>query len=161
MIASNLIQLLTSLCTSEVDFIIVGGLAAVLNGAPIQTYDLDVVYSRQEANVELLLKLLPELDAIFRIQPHRKLRPNATHLSGHGQMNLITRFGPFDLLATVGNRLYYDDLLPDSELLDLGENLKVRVLKLETIIALKEQLGHPKDLAALPALRQTLRERTK
>lgn len=39
----------------------------------------------------------------------------------------------------------------------LADGVLIRVLNLETIIALKEQLGHEKDLAALPILRATLK----
>jgi hypothetical protein len=72
---------------------------------------------------------------------------------------LITRFGPLDLLATAGNQFLYEDLLPNSVRMRIGEDLEVQVLNLETLIELKEQLGQEKDLAVLPVLRQTLIER--
>ena len=149
---------LTALDKSGVDFILVGGLAAVLQGAPLQTYDVDIVYSRAPANIERLLKFLDSVEAIFRIQPHRKLRPNATHLEGSGHLNLITQFGPLDLLAMVGDGLTHHDLLPQSRLMLITESVRIRVLDLERIIAIKEKLGGEKDLAALPLLRQTARE---
>ena len=43
--------LLTALHQSGAEFILVGGLAAVLQGAPIQTYDVDIVYSRTGENI--------------------------------------------------------------------------------------------------------------
>ena len=42
--------------------------------------------------------------------------------------------------------------------MDVGEGFGIRVLDLETIIAVKEQLGEEKDMATLPILRQTLKE---
>jgi len=45
---------LTVLHTGGVEFIIVGGVAAILNGLGYTTYDLDVVYSRERANIENL-----------------------------------------------------------------------------------------------------------
>ncbi|MGA7415462.1 MAG: hypothetical protein WBW33_33635, partial [Bryobacteraceae bacterium] len=71
-------------------------MAAVLQGAPIQTYDVDLVYSLDPANRERLLKVLESLDAIFRMQPERRLRPAESHLAGGGHLNLITRYGPLD-----------------------------------------------------------------
>jgi hypothetical protein len=106
-------------------------LAAVLHGAPVQTYDIDVVYLRESANIDGLVKLLAEMDA--------------------------TRYGDLDLLGTVGQGLGYSELLPCSAQMDIGEGLLVRVLNLETVISTKEHAGPDKDKAVLPMLRQALR----
>jgi hypothetical protein len=58
----------------------VGGVAAVLDGAPINTFDLDVVHSRNETNIARLLAVLEELDAVYRIHPERRIRPAASSL---------------------------------------------------------------------------------
>jgi hypothetical protein len=157
----KLFATLRTLCESDIQFIVVGGLAAVLNGAPVQTYDVDVVYSREQANIDRLLKFLQEIDAIFRIQPERRLRPARSHLAADGHLNLLTRYGPVDLLATIGQNLGYSDLLPHSTEMVIGEGRYVRVLDLETLISIKEQLATEKDVAVLPILRQTLREMKK
>lgn len=149
---------LTAMHASGAEFILVGGLAAVIQGAPIQTYDIDLVYARTPQNIDRLLSVLNSIDAIFRIQPDRRLRPNATHLQGRGHLNLITRFGPLDLLATIGEGLTYEDLLSHSRPLFITETIEIQVLKLEQLIAIKEQLAGEKDLAVLPILRQTARE---
>jgi predicted nucleotidyltransferase len=154
---SKLFATLRTLCKSDIQFVVVGGLAAVLNGAPVQTYDIDLVYSREQANLDRLLNFLREIDAIFRVQPERRLRPAASHLAGGGHLNLLTRYGPVDLLATIGDNLGYSDLLPLSNEMEIGEGIRVRVLNLETLISIKEQLASDKDLAVLPILRQTLR----
>jgi len=155
----NLIAALRDLRQREIQFIVVGGLAAVLNGAPLQTFDVDLVYSREPANIHRLLKFLEEAGAIFRIQPERRLRPNESHLAGGGHLNLLTRYGPVDLLATIGQGRNFSDLLPHSTEMEIGERIGVRVLDLETIIAVKEQLASEKDLAVLPLLRRTLAEK--
>src|SRR5262245_1055246 len=154
---SSLFATLRILCKSDIQFIVVGGLAAVLNGAPIQTYDIDLVYSRDHANLDRLLTFLQEIDAIFRLQPERRLRPAASHLAGAGHLNLLTRYGPVDLLGAIGDNLGYSDLLPRSDEMEIGEGIRVRVLNLATLISIKEQLASDKDLAVLPILRQTLR----
>lgn len=146
---------------AQSEFIVVVGLAAVLHGAPVQTYDVDIVHARNNGNVERLLNVLGSLDAIFRIQPERRLRPNASHLAGSGHLNLITREGPLDLLATIGNGLSFEDLLPESSEMNIGGGIRVRVLSLDAIIRLKEQLGGEKDIASLPILRRTLEESKK
>ncbi len=158
---TKLVATLHTLHQKRVQFILVGGLAGVLNGAPIQTYDVDLVYSREPANIVRLLDVLASMDAIFRAQPERRLRPAITHLEAAGHLNLLTRYGPLDLLATIGQNLGYQDLLAHSSEMDIGEGMRVRVLDLETLISVKEQLGHDKDAAVLPILRQTLREMKK
>lgn len=155
---NKLLALLRTLADSKSQFIVVGGLAAVLNGAPVQTYDVDIVYSRNPENIEYLLKALESLDAVFRIQPERRLKPDASHLSGSGHLNLLTRYGPLDLLAAVGRNLTYEDLLVHCSTMSIGDSVSINVLNLETLIELKEQLAGDKDLATLPILRQTLRE---
>src|SRR5258708_33554884 len=107
---SKLFATLRTLCQRDIQFIVVGGLAAVLNGAPIQTYDVDLVYSREQPNVDRLLNFLQEIDAIFRIQPERRLRPAGSHLAAGGHLNLLTRYRPGDLLATIGPNLGLSDL---------------------------------------------------
>jgi hypothetical protein len=155
---SKFASCLIALKQSGSEFILVGGLAAVLQGAPVQTYDVDIVYSRAADNLERLLDVLNSLDAIFRIQPARRIKPNASHLQGHGHLNLITRFGPLDLLANVGDGLTYEDLLPHSQVMSVAENVQIQVLKLDKTIEIKEKLGSEKDAAVLPILRQTALE---
>jgi predicted nucleotidyltransferase len=150
---------LRALHDGGVEFILVGGLAAAVNGAPVSTFDIDVVHSRDAANVARILSVLEALDAVFRIQPERRLRPNASHLASAGHLNLITRHGPMDLLGTIGRDLSYQDLIPHAVELDISENLRIRVLDLETLIAIKEELGGEKDRAMLPILRRTLEEK--
>jgi len=154
----KVIATLRSLCERDIQFVLVGGLAAVLNGAPVDTYDVDVVHSREPANIERLLSFLQEIDAVFRIQPERRLRLTASHLAGGGHLNLITSLGPIDLLGTIGPGLSFSDLLPLSHEMAISEGMRIRVLNLETLISIKEQLASEKDLAILPILRQTLRE---
>src|SRR6266404_6774334 len=154
----KVIATLRSLCERDIQFVLVGGLAAVLNGAPVDTYDVDVVHSREPANIERLLSFLQEIDAVFRIQPERRLPPTASHLAGGGHLNLITSLGPIDLLGTIGPGLSFSDLLPLSHEMAISEGMRIRVLNLETLISIKEQLASEKDLAILPILRQTLRE---
>jgi hypothetical protein len=138
-----------------------GGPAAVLNGAPVNTFDIDVVHSREPANIDRLLVVLGELDAVLRIQPERRLKPNASHLASAGHLNLITQYGPLDLLGTIGRALGHQELIPHSVELAISEGVRIRVLDLETLIAVKEELAGEKDRAMLPILRRTLEEKRK
>lgn len=57
------LELLERLDRGKVRFIVVGGVAAILEGAPITTLDLDVVYERSPENLERLLEVLESVEA--------------------------------------------------------------------------------------------------
>ena len=158
MVLRNWLDAIRALYESEVQFIVVGGMAAVLTGVPVNTFDLDVVFSREADNVDRIMPALEKLDAIFRQQRDRRLHPNRSHVAAGGHLLLVTRFGSMDLRGTIGNNLGYEELLPHTVQMDLGEGLHVRVLDLETNVSIKEQLGRDKDLAALHEMRATLKE---
>lgn len=142
-------------------FVVVGGISAVLHGAPITTYDLDVVHARTPENIQKLLKALSELDAFYREHPQRRLRPNESYLSSAGHQLLTTQYGDLDLRGTIGQSLGYEELLPETTEMEFEGGMKISVLNLSKLIAIKEQLGTEKDKAALPMLRRTLEEQKK
>jgi len=76
-------RILKTLADASVDFIVVGGVAGVLQGAPIHTKDLDILYSLDPENQARLLGALQKLGAVFRDDP-RHLEPNLSHLASRG-----------------------------------------------------------------------------
>jgi hypothetical protein len=153
--------LLATLTAAGVEFIIVGGAAALLHGAPISTQDLDIVHRRSPENVTRLLDVLVRLDAVMRYDfAKRGLRPTRELLAGRGQLNLSTSLGPLDPLCELGEGEGYDELLPHSIQVTDGD-LTLRVLDLPTLIAVKARTGRAKDRAVLPVLIATLEESAK
>jgi hypothetical protein len=132
--------------------------AAVVQGAPIMTFDVDVLYSTEADNLVRLLAAVDALDGFYRLQPERRLKPQISHLASAGHQLLMTRFGPLDLLGHVGSARTYQGMLPHTAQINVGEGATVRVLDLETLIAVKEEIGGEKDRAVLPILRRTLEE---
>lgn len=151
--------ILIELRRHQVDFIVVGGIAAGLEGVPGNTIDLDVVHSRVPDNIARLLVALDSLEATYRTRPELALKPDASHLASPGHQLLMTRFGPLDVLGMIGRSRSYDDLLPHAHEVEVGEELRVRVLNLETLIAVKEEVAGERDLAVLPIMRRTLEEK--
>lgn len=147
--------MLATLARHEVEFIVVGGVCATLHGAPIMTFDLDIVHRRTEDNIEHLVSALEELDAYFRVHP-RRISPNASHLKTSGHQLLRTSFGPLDVLGSLDEGRGYEDLIDRSFVLELEDGSQLRVLELSELIAIKERAGRPKDIAVLPTLRGTL-----
>ena len=153
-------RLLDVLVRHRVDFIVVGGAGAVLQGVPMQTLDLDLVHDRSAANVDRLHAALLDLDACYREHlPAKVLRPRKEDLSLPGHHLLETSAGPLDLLGTVGRNRGYDDLVGRVDRVEILSGLCVQVLELPMLIVIKEEVGRAKDLAVLPLLRSTLEER--
>jgi hypothetical protein len=149
-------QILFRLADEGVDFIGVGMVSAILQGVPLTTMDLDIVHRRTPENVERLLRVLTDLDAVARNDP-RRLRPNETHLLGPGHVLLRTRFGDFDCLGAIDGGRSYADLLPASIPIEF-EGRTFRFLHLREVLAIKKRAGRPKDLAAIPYIESTLDE---
>ncbi len=138
----------------------VGGVCAVLHGAPITTFDLDLVHSRSSQNLASLMSALNELDAYYRGRGDQRLKPKRSHLSCSGHQLLMTRAGPLDLLGTIGVGHSYKDLLEHTVELEAG-GLHLRILNLEKLIEIKKETITDKDKAMLPILQHTLEEMQK
>jgi hypothetical protein len=145
---ADLDALVQALLGAGVEFIVVGGAAAVLHGAPITTQDLDIVHRRTPDNVRRLADLLTKLDATLR---GRDLRPSADLLAGRGQLNLSTALGPLDPLCVLHDGRDYEDLLPHTTVLSDGLS-EIRVLDLDTLISVKAAAGRARDKLVLPIL---------
>lgn len=150
-------EILAALTGGEVEFVVVGMTAGILHGAPVTTLDLDIVHARSAENVARLLRVLEALDATYR-HDARRLRLQASHLTGPGHQLLTTALGDLGCLGTIAGDRGYEDLLPDTVSLEIADGARVRVLSLPALIAAKERSGRPKDLAVLPVLRATLDE---
>ncbi|RMH22609.1 MAG: hypothetical protein D6696_02960 [Acidobacteria bacterium] len=155
----RLLDLLEVLGRHEVDFIVVGGVAASLLGSPLVTQDLDVLYDSTEENHVRLLGALRELAARYDDPAGRHLVPDLTKLATYRMSLLLTKLGRLDLIRVIGDGLVYSDLEPRTVELEVAGR-RVRVLDLETLIRIKEEADRPKDRLALLYLRQ-IRDLTK
>ena len=156
----DLSALLKGLNEAGVEFIVVGGMAAVVQGAPITTFDLDIVHRRTNENIKRLIEYLKSVDAYLRRPDDKLIRPDERDLNSEGHLLLTTCLGPLDVLGVIEKNLGFDDLLPNSvEIKFHGQ--KVYVLSLETIVDLKRDSRDSKDLYRLPILEETLHQLSK
>jgi hypothetical protein len=152
------IPLLGTLHRHGVQFIVVGGIAAIAQGSPLPTEDLDVTPARSLENLERLARALVELDATLRV-PHGPGVPfqiDARFLAEGQAWTFDTRLGSLELVVVPAGTNGYEDLDADAMDVALGEKVVVRVASLRDVIRMKEASGRAKDLAALPALYRTL-----
>lgn len=153
----SLESLLETLATSDVEFIVVGLLAAVAQGAPVTTHDLDIVHRRTPENIAKLVDVLVDkLDARYRGRTD-VLRPTAEILAGPGHSLLKTNLGPLDVLGAIEGGRDYDSLLPSSHRIEISGH-PVYILGLATLIELKRGSTRLKDQLVLPVLEETLKQ---
>lgn len=149
---ADFLGVLEVLADRDVDFIVVGALSAVIQGAPVTTFDLDIVHSRTPDNLDCLLSALESLNAYYRGHGERRLVPSISHLASDGHQFLSTDMGPLFVLGTIQDGLAYQDLLPFTKNLTLDERTYT-VLKISKCLAFKENSQLEKDRARLPILR--------
>ena len=145
--------ILKVLARHEVEFIVVGGVCAVLLGAPVATFDLDIVHSRTQENLDRLARALGELDAHYREHLPRHVSPAREALAKSGHHLLITRFGPLDVLGSIGEDDDYPTLVSRSEGVQVDRDVSVRILDLDTLIEVKQKTARAKDRYMLEILR--------
>ena len=157
------VAVLRVLVSHGVEFVLVGGVAARLRGAPLLTQDLDVTPATDRENLARLADGLKELEARLRTATEPDGVPfpfDPGLLMSATVWTLITRFGDLDLVMSPAGTKGYPDLLADADVLRVAvePDLMVKVASLGDVIRSKEAAGREKDRAALPLLRRTLEE---
>ena len=151
-------DLLRLLAAHGVELVVVGAAAAVLDGAPMTTFDLDVVFEPGPENRARLLAALSELDAVYWDPAGRRIEPSDERLQTQRLHLLETRLGRLDVMREIGRGQGWAEVSARSHAIELP-GLAIRVLDLDAVIESKEAADRPKDHAALPLLRETLRLR--
>ncbi len=152
--APEFTEILRVLSHHEVKFILVGGLAAIIQGAPVFTFDLDIVFPKTDENLPRLLAALQEIDARYVDPAGRHIVPDVDKLATLRLHRLTTTLGPMDVMETIGHGLSYADLIGDTQVMEVA-GVDVQILGLKTIILSKEQANREKDRATLHVLRRT------
>lgn len=157
------VALLRVLVERGVRFVLIGGVAARLRGAPLLTQDVDITPANDPVTMESLAVALEALDARLRTstEPDGVPMPFDPGLIASAQSwTLTTRFGDLDLVFVPAGSRGYPDLSRGADELPISVDppLAVWVASLEDVIRTKEAAGRDKDRAALPLLRRTLEE---
>lgn len=146
-----------------VDGVMIGNMAARLQGADLPTEDADMACRRGAENRERIMSALQALDARVRLAPGvpggRFPTRNPDLLTAQDIWNLTTVYGDLDLLYAPAGRSY-EELVEDAAWIDVGEGWMVLTASLDDIILSKELTDRPKDRLSLPELRR-LREQQK
>jgi hypothetical protein len=148
----HLNALLKRLVAGDVDFVIVGGVAVILQASPRFTKDLDICYDPAQANLERLAAVLIALGAKLRgIDEDVPFVPDARTLRQTQILTLTTADGGLDLLAQPDGAPGYRTLRRRASEMEL-EGIVVRVASFEDLIAMKRAAARPQDLVDLESL---------
>jgi len=143
----------------QIECVLVGGVAATVHGSSIPTQDLDICYSRNDANLTKVIKAMRAVNATLRGAP--KDLPfilDEETLRRGLNFTFDTDAGKLDLLGEVLGVGGYDDCVAYADEAEIFGN-RHRVLSLEKLIAAKRAAGRPKDLLALVELEAILEHR--
>jgi len=149
-------SLLKELHRLEVEFIIIGGMAAVVHGSAYLTVDLDLCYSRKRENLEKLAQALAPFHPFLRgAPPDLAFSLDFNAFKSGLNFTLTTDLGDLDLLGEVTGLGGYAEVLSFSEELELF-GMSCKVLTLQGLIKSKRATGRAKDLRLLPELEALL-----
>jgi hypothetical protein len=137
-----------------VDYVLIGGLAAVLHGSALVTNDADICPRRTPENLERLAAALRELDARLRTRGDAngvEFACDAKFLQGVDLLTLETSGGQFDIAFVPAGFAGYDALADSAATYEI-DGTRVHVAALRDVIHSKETANRVKDQAALPHL---------
>ncbi len=146
--------LFTVLDEHGVDYVLIGGLAAVLHGSTAMTNDADILPDNDAHNIERLGVALGELEARLRVDGNPEgvaFEPHPSLIASMAMLNLTTRCGDLDLTFTPSGLDGYQGVRQRAVTFEVG-GLHISVAALSDIIASKEAADRPKDHATLPIL---------
>ncbi|MFH0952946.1 MAG: nucleotidyltransferase [Verrucomicrobiota bacterium] len=148
----DLESLLKRLVDHRVEFVIVGGYAAVAHGSTIVTQDLDICCRFSPTNLLRLQKSMSDLHPVHRMTPARlPLRLSRQACGGLRNLYLDTDYGPLDCLGEIKGVGGFDVVRKHSMVIDLDYG-RCRMLDLDTLIKAKKAMGEPRDLQAVAEL---------
>jgi hypothetical protein len=137
--------LLETLERHGVDFVVVGGVAGLAQGSSYPTYDLDVAYARDPANLRRLADALAAIGVTLRgAPPDLPFQLDAQMLANGANFTFDTEFGSFDVLGDVAGIKSYEELRGASQLKRVAE-VEVRVASLDDLISMKRAANRVKD----------------
>ena len=145
----------------EVEFVIIGGVAASLYGSTILTNDLDVCYARHQGNLKKLVTALQSVNAKLRNAP-----PDIPFLLDGETLRrglnfiLTTEVGSLDLLGEVRGVGFYEDVIRGAIRYELF-GYSFPVIEIQKLILAKRTAGRPKDMVALPELEAILERQSR
>jgi predicted nucleotidyltransferase len=144
--------ILRRLVERGVDFVVIGGIAAVLHGSPRNTFDLDICFATDDVNLAALGDVLTALGARLKgVDEDVPFVADARTLRQVELLTLVTSLGELDVLNRPPGAPPYRELRQHADRYDLG-GFNVSVASIDDLIAMKQAAGRAKDLVDIEEL---------
>ena len=147
-------------------YVVVGGVAVLLQGHPRFTADLDLVVGLEPSNVQQAIGALASLDYRPRAPvaldqfADAQARRDWIEQKGLTVFSLWSpRFPATDVDLFVAEPMPFDEMWRHADQVELG-GTTVAVASIEDLVAMKQKAGRPKDLQDIAELRKLLVSRT-
>jgi len=154
-------RVLEALDAGGVRYVVIGGAALGFQGSAYRTEDIDIVYARDEENIERLVTVLRAIKPRLRVEGEPDGLPfvvDARTIANGGNFTLQTDLGDLDIMATIAGLGDYENVVRYADQLKLIDSARsTPVLSLDGLIIAKRAANRPKDLIVLPEI-ETLRE---
>ena len=145
-------RLLQRLADSGIEFVIVGGYAAVTYGSSLVTRDLDICVALTDETVDKLRSILAEWNPKHRMTPNEISFLDFPKTGPLQNLYLRTDVGVIDILSSILGVGDFARLRETAEDFEIGGRV-YHVISLDDLIAAKEAMGREKDLLAAKELR--------
>ena len=145
-------SLIDRLIDHNVEFVIVGGYAAVAHGSSMLTQDMDVCCRFCPDNLLRLQKALTGLKPVHRMTAQRlPLKLNTASAAALKNLYLDTTLGQLDCLGSITGLGDFNDVFRASIVIDWFGR-PCRLLALDALIKAKKAMGSTKDLETVRQL---------
>lgn len=154
----NLAELIRRLIEAQVEFVLVGGFAALSHGVMRSTRDVDICCRFSDANLMRIQKAFADLHPVHfpRTELPLELTPDfCAHLKN---LYLKTDLGRVDCLSEVLGVGDFDEVLKNSVELELPAG-KCRVIDIDALIRAKEAMNRDHDRITVKELKEIKKRR--
>lgn len=151
--------LLKALSDGGVEFVVIGGIAAILRGDIVTTEDTDTTVRHSRRNFEALARVLDELEARLLVAINEREQGivdvpiTADTFPPLTSGRFLTKHGILDVVLRPDGVTDYEDWASRATTVVLSNGAEVKVAALDDIIASKAAANRPKDQYALARLR--------
>jgi hypothetical protein len=149
----NLSELVRRLIAAQVEFVLVGGFAAVAHGATLVTRDVDICRRFTEANLMRIQAAFADLHPTPRSRPDMPLQLTSEPCAALKNLYLKTDLGVVDCLGEVLGVGDFGEVLKHSVQVELPYG-KCRILDIDALIRAKEAMNRNHDKMTVMQLKR-------
>jgi hypothetical protein len=149
----NLSELTRRLISSQVEFVLVGGFAAVAHGVTLVTRDVDICCRFSEANLMRIQKAFADLHPAHRSRPDLPLELTPEQCASLKYLYLKTDLGVVDCLGEILGVGSFDEVQKHSVEVELPYG-KCRILGIDSLIRAKEAMNRDRDRLTVKYLKE-------